>query len=118
MEDLIQLIMPSVIAIVTTVIGYVAFRVGKVVDNAMEKYSIYDTLKANQVIVKASVEYVEQVFNAKDGAEKFEIAKNRALDIMNDKGISISEVELNALIEQAVFQFKHGLTEDGTNEKQ
>lgn len=111
MNDLIQQIVPYLISIVTVVLGYVAFRVGKVIDGAMNKYNIYDTIKTNQTIVKASVEYAEQVFKEAKGQEKFDLAKERAVQIFKDRGIEISEKELNTLIEQSVFQFKNGLND-------
>lgn len=88
-----------------------SFRVGKVIDGAMNKYDIYDAIKTNQTIVKASVEYAEQVFKEAKGQEKFELAKERAVQIFKERGIEISEKELNTLIEQSVFQFKNGMNE-------
>ena len=109
MNEVMEAIMPYLISILTVILGAVALRAGKFVDGLMDKYNIYDKIKANQVIVKASVEYVEQVFKGLDGEEKFRLAKENALGILADRGITISDVELDALIEQAVFQFSEGM---------
>lgn len=114
MEEFISVIMPAILTLVTTILGYVAYRVGKFFDAQMEKNNIYDALKANEVIVQASVKYVEQVYKEMDGQAKFEKAKEKALKIMAEKGIDIGEDELEALIEQTVLGFKKGMKEDNT----
>lgn len=112
MNDVINQIMPYVISIVGVILGAVSLWIGNKVNAFMEKNKIYDALKANQLIVKASVEYAEQVFQALDGQEKFNIAKQKALEIFNERGITIGENELDALIEQSVIQFKEGMKKD------
>ena len=94
MEEFIGAIMPAVLTLVTAILGYVSYRVGRLIDAQMEKNNIYDALKANEVIVKASVKYVEQVYKEMDGQAKFEKAKEKALKIMAEKGIDIGEDEL------------------------
>ena len=112
MEGLSQImneITPYIISIVGVIFGAVSLWVGKKVNAFLEKNEMYDALKANQLIVKASVEYAEQVFNSLEGYEKFEMAKQKALEIFNERGITIGENELDALIEQSVIQFKEGM---------
>lgn len=116
MNDVINQIMPYVISIVSIILGAVSLWIGNKVNAFMEKNKIYDALKANQLIVKASVEYAEQVFQALDGQEKFNIAKQKALEIFNERGIVIGENELDALIEQSVIQFKEGMKRDKKKE--
>lgn len=116
MNDVINQIMPYIISIVGIILGAVSLWVGNKVNAFMEKNKIYDALKANQLIVKASVEYAEQVFQALDGKEKFDIAKQKALEIFNERGIVIGENELDALIEQSVIQFKEGMKRDKKKE--
>lgn len=111
MNSLVEQLVPYLVSIVTIILGYVSFRVGKAIDGAMSKYDIYDAIKTNQTIVKASVEYAEQVFKEAKGQEKFDLAKERAVQIFKERGIEISEKELNTLIEQSVFQFKNGLND-------
>lgn len=111
MEEFIGAIMPAILTLVTAILGYVSYRVGRLIDVQMEKNNIYDALKANEIIVKASVKYVEQVYKELDGQGKFEKAKEKASKIMAEKGIDIGEDELEALIEQTVLGFKKGMTE-------
>jgi len=57
-------------------------------------------------IVEATVKYVNQVAYELGGAEKLALAKAKALEWANSKGLKISEVELEILIESFVGQFR------------
>ena len=49
---------------------------------------------------------MEQIYKDLDGATKLEKAKDNILAQLNEKGISISELELDVLIEATVNGFK------------
>ena len=89
--------------ILATVITAVASFIGIRIKNAYTKY--VDT-KTKKEIVKDTVSYVEQVFKDIHGTEKLEKAKEKALEWFNEKGIKISETELEILIESAVKSLK------------
>ena len=89
--------------ILATVITAVASFIGLAIKNAYTKY--VDT-KTKKEIVKDTVSYVEQVFKDVHGIEKLEKAKEKALEWLNEKGIKISETELEILIESAVNSLK------------
>lgn len=91
--------------ILATVITAVASFIGVTIKNAYTKY--VDT-KTKKEIVKSTVEYVEQVFKDIHGEEKLNKAKEKALEWLNEKGIKISETELEILIESAVNGFNKG----------
>lgn len=91
--------------ILATVITAVASFIGVTIKNAYTKY--VDT-KTKKEIVKATVEYVEQVFKEIHGEEKLDKAKERAMEWLNEKGIKISDTELEILIESAVNGFNKG----------
>ena len=44
--------------------------------------------------------------------DKLEIAKKKALEWLNSKGLKVSETELDILIESAVNELKHSIKED------
>ena len=69
-------------------------------------YTKYVDTQTKKEIVKDTVNYVEQVFKDIHGAEKLEKAKEKALEWLNEKGIKISETELEILIESAVNGLK------------
>lgn len=114
MEDLFQQLLPFLQGIVSLVLGYVLFHVGRYINRSTEEFRMTDEFKALQRIAKASAEYAQQVYKELDGEQRYDIAKSRALLILEQRGIKISEAELETLIEQAVFQFNQGL--EGENE--
>lgn len=95
-ENLIQLFISIIIA--------VASWLGVQIKNAYVKY--IDT-KTKKEIVKATVEYVEQISKSISisSENKFNKAKEKALEWLNEKGIKISDTELEILIESAVQAF-------------
>ena len=88
--------------ILATVITAVASFIGLRIKDAYTKYINTQTKKE---VVKDTVNYVEQVFKDIHGQEKLEKAKEKALEWLNEKGIGISETELEILIESAVNGF-------------
>jgi len=67
-----------------------------------KKYNVLVNNESKKNIVKATVEYVEQVFKEMHGKEKFEEAKKTILELLEEKKIKIGEKELKVLIESAV----------------
>ena len=92
--------------ILATVITAVASFIGVAIKNAYTKYA--DT-KIKKEIVKDTVYYVEQVFKELHSEEKLNKAKEKALNWLNEKGIKISDTELEILIEAAVNTFNKNL---------
>ena len=63
-------------------------------------------LTAKQEIVDTVVLFVQQVYAAYDGEEKYKMALVRATDLMNKKGLKITPEELESLIESSVKVMK------------
>ena len=85
-------------AIVTAIAGYI----GLVVKNIYQKY-INDKMKEN--IVKNAVKFVEQVYKDLHGEEKLNEALVAAAEMLNEKGIAVTGLELRVLVEAAVAEF-------------
>lgn len=85
--------------IITTILTYLGLRV----KNIYEKY-IKDTTKKN--IVEDTVKYVEQLHTCKSCQEKHDIAKTNILNLLNEKKITITDLELEVLIESACNNLK------------
>lgn len=116
MNELVQAITPILLALLVAIIGYLAKIAGIQVQRVADKYAIKAKLDANKTIVDLAVKYVQQVFNEADNKTKYNEAKNKALEILSEKGIKITDAELNMLIEASVSNFKQGMTEKGTLE--
>ena len=81
------------------------------------KNHINDETKRN--IAKAVVQFVEQVYKDVHGEEKLFAALERAAELLAEKGIKFSAVEMETLIEAAVAEFneafhKKEITEGST----
>lgn len=84
--------------ILTTLAGYL----GIVVKNLYTKY-IND--KTKQAVAKIVVQGVEQIYQDLHGEKKLEVALEAAAEMLLEKGITISDLELRMLIEAAVGEF-------------
>jgi len=85
-------------AIITAVAGYV----GIVVKNLVTKYLNDKTKKA---VAKSAVQFVEQVYKDIHGEEKLGEALKAASEMLAEKGITVTDLELRVLIEAAVAEF-------------
>ena len=95
-------------AVVTFIGGYI----GIVLKNLYTKY-IND--KTKQAVAKAAVQFVEQVYKDLHGDQKLNEALVAAEEMLAEKGITISALELRVLVEAAVAEFNDAFhkSEDG-----
>ena len=84
--------------IATAIAGYI----GIVLKNLFTRYF---NDKTKQSVVKTAVKYVEQVYKDLHGEEKLNAAFRAASDMLAEKGITITELEMRVLIEAAVAEF-------------
>lgn len=85
-------------AIITAIAGYI----GIVVKNLYQKYVNDNTKKA---VVKTCVQAVEQIYTNLHGEEKYNKVVESASEMLTEKGITITDIELKMLIEAAVGEF-------------
>lgn len=85
-------------AIITAIAGYV----GIVVKNLYQKYVNDSTKKA---VVKTCVQAVEQIYTDLHGQDKYNKVVESASEMLCEKGITITVIELKMLIEAAVGEF-------------
>ena len=85
-------------AVVVAIAGYF----GTVAKNLYTKY-IND--KTKQAVAKTVVRGVEQIYKDLHGEEKLNKALEAASEMLADKGINASELELRIMIEAAVLEF-------------
>lgn len=101
--ELINLLM----LVLTTLAGYVA----KQATSYLKKRGALAELENNKVLVNIVVNAVEQMYTQLDGANKFEMVKQDVVNLLQEKKIKISDVELNHLIESSVKEMKKGINE-------
>ncbi len=87
-----------VYAVLTAVAGFIAAKL-----KALYEAKCDDETKKK--VVRSCVKAIEQLYNDLCGAEKLERAKTNIIQILDQKGIIISELELDMLIEEVVSEF-------------
>ena len=85
-------------AVITAIAGYI----GIVAKNMVTKY-LNDKTKKD--VARNAVQFVEQVCKNLHGEEKLNEALLAAAEMLAEKGISITELELRVLVEAAVAEF-------------
>lgn len=85
-------------AIFTAIAGYL----GIVVKNLYQKHVNDSTKKA---VVKTCVQAVEQLYQDLHGEDKYNKVVESVTDMLNEKGITITDIEMKMLIEAAVGEF-------------
>lgn len=92
MKEMLMDLLPIVIAAVGT------FIVGLI----KAKYTEYINTDTKKELAILTVRYVEQVFTTLHGKDKLEKAKSAFIKVLNERGIEISESEIDILLEAAV----------------
>lgn len=85
-------------AVVTFIGGYI----GLWAKNRIDKYF---NDKEKKAVAKTVVQFVEQVYKDLHGEEKLNAALSTASEMLAEKGIHVSDLEMRALIEAAVAEF-------------
>ena len=94
MKEIIMEYLPKILEYVIIIIaGVLANKAKKLINTDIKKAIVRDTVK-----------YVEQVFRDVHGAEKLDAAKDKAVALLREKGIKISDEEIIVLIESAVSE--------------
>ena len=88
--------------ILGTIFTALAGYLGVVIKNLCQKY-LND--KTKQDVAKTCVKAVEQIYKDLHGEEKFNKALECISDMLAEKGIAVSDIEMKMLIESAVAEF-------------
>jgi hypothetical protein len=92
----------------TALTGWFTY-IGVVIKNAYTKH-INDKTKKD--VVNTVVQAVEQIYKDLHGDEKLNKAIEGASDMLAEKGITVSEIELRYLIESSVNAFNEGFKKE------
>ena len=88
--------------ILGTILTALAGYLGVVIKNLCQKY-LND--KTKQDVAKTCVKAVEHIHKDLHGEEKFNKALECISDMLAEKGIAVSDIEMKMLIESAVAEF-------------
>ena len=103
-------ILPALIAVLTALAGYIGTQIKRL-------YEKYVNDKVKQDVVRTCVKAAEQLYRDLSGPEKLEKAKEGIVEMLNEKGIPISEMEMDLLIESVVQEFNQGVKGEKKTEK-
>lgn len=94
-------LLPVIMAILTAVAGYLGTQVKKL-------YEKHVNDRTKEAVVRTCVKAAEQLYHDLGGGEKLEKAQEGIRQMLEEKGIPISELEMNLLIESVVAEFNYG----------
>lgn len=100
-EIFVTYVLPVLAAAITALAGFFGSQLKAL-------YQKYVNDRTKEAVVRTCVKAVEQLYHDLNGPEKFEAAKKGVEEMLNEKGIPISELELNLLIESVVAEFNYG----------
>jgi len=95
-------------AILTALAGYIGIV-------AKRLYTKYVNDKIKQAVAKTVVQAVEQIYKDLHGEEKLNKALEAASEMLAEKGITITDLEMRMLIEAALAEFNRAFEKEGTD---
>lgn len=99
-------LLPAIVAVATALAGLVGAQIKAL-------YEKYVNDKTKEAVVRTCVKAAEQLYHDLSGAEKLQKAQEGVVEMLNEKGIPISELEMNLLIESVVSEFNYGFAAPG-----
>ena len=103
LNQCLDIILPAIASVVAVLFGVLGTKIKQIYNEKAQNETV-------KVVVDNVVKWVQQVYYELEGPEKLQKALTEASTILNEKGITISETELNMLIESAVYGLKNGTT--------
>ena len=110
LNQVLSIILPALATLIAAWLGYLGTKL-------KAKYDEQINTDLKKTIVKETVQYVQQVYATLDGPERLQKALAQASIILSEKGITISDTELNMLIESTVYGLKQGISNSNKEQK-
>ena len=96
-------------AILTALAGYIGIV-------AKRLYTKYVNDKIKQAVAKTVVQAVEQIYKDLHGEEKLNKALEAASEMLAEKGITITDLEMRMLLEAALAEFNRAFEKEGSDD--
>lgn len=96
-------------AVLTALAGYIGIV-------AKRLYTKYVNDKTKQAVAKTVVQAVEQIYKDLHGEEKLNKALEAASEMLAEKGITITDLEMRMLIEAALAEFNKAFEKEGSDD--
>ena len=105
LNQCLDVILPAVASVIAILFGVLGAKIKQTYNQKAQNETV-------KVVVDNVVKWVQQVYYELEGPEKLQKALTEASTILNEKGITISESELDMMIESAVYGLKQGVTNE------
>lgn len=92
-------------AIITGIAGYIGLQMKRI-------YEKHINTKEKKAVAKIVVQAVEQMYATASGDEKLNEALTAAREMLAEKGINVTELEMRMLIEAAVAEFNDAFSKN------
>lgn len=89
--------------LIAAILTFVGSMIGLAIKAILKDWA---TDKKKKDVVKTVIGAVQQIYSDLDGAEKYEKAVENITEMLNEKGISATELEIQMLIEDAYRRMK------------
>lgn len=99
LEMLQPYLMEIIVTILTAIAGYIGAKIRKIYEEKVND-------ETKRKVVSTVVNAIEQLYKDLKGDEKLEKAQENIVEMLNEKGITITELEMNMLIEEVCNSFK------------
>ena len=83
---------------------------------AKRLYTKYVNDKIKQAVAKTVVQAVEQIYKDLHGEEKLNKALEAASEMLAEKGITITDLEMRMLLEAALAEFNRAFEKEGSDD--
>lgn len=105
MNDFVNVVIVPVIGtIITAVVGYLGIKIKAAIEKWTQDKMMRD---AAETCVRA----VEQLYKDLHGEEKFNVCVENLTAMLNEKGITITELEIKMLVEAAVQKLNESVND-------
>ena len=101
LNQCLDILLPAIASVIAVLFGVLGTKIKQLYNEKVQDETV-------KVVVDNVVKCVQQVYYELEGPEKLQKALTEASTILNEKGITISETELDMLIESAVYGLKNG----------
>lgn len=98
METLKEIIVPIVITLLTALVGYLSTKLEKWFEKKEQG-------KIKKSDAENVVKFVEQAYKGLSGTDKYQKALESLSEMLEQKGIPVTDLELRVLIESCVAEF-------------
>lgn len=99
-------VLPVLAAVITALAGFLGAQLKLLCQRWVDD-------KTKEAVVRTCVKAVEQLYHDVGGPQKLEKAQEGIRQMLEEKGITISQLEMNLLIESVVAEFNYSFARAG-----